>query len=105
MTTMTAARDIDFYELTEEQALLRNTLREFAQGEIAPRASKLDETGEFPWENVAKMREMGLFGIAFEGHPDLTRILMPEEWVGRPLRKYEAIGRIPVQFKGTADAR
>ncbi len=46
-----------------------------------------------------------LFGIAFEGHPDLTRILMPEDWVGHPLRKDEAIGRIPVQFKGSADAR
>jgi len=46
-----------------------------------------------------------LFGITFDGHPDLTRILMPEDWVGHPLRKDEAIGRIPVQFKGTADAR
>lgn len=46
-----------------------------------------------------------LFGIAFDGHPDLTRILMPEDWVGHPLRKDEAIGRIPVQFKGSADAR
>jgi alkylation response protein AidB-like acyl-CoA dehydrogenase len=65
MTTMTTARDIDFYELTEEQTLLRNTLREFAQGEIAPRAAKFDETAEFPWENIKKMRELGLFGIAF----------------------------------------
>jgi NADH-quinone oxidoreductase subunit C len=30
---------------------------------------------------------------------------MPEDWEGHPLRKDEAIGRIPVQFKGTADAR
>ena len=46
-----------------------------------------------------------LFGVSFEGHPDLTRILMPEDWVGHPLRKDEAIGRIPVQFKGPSDAR
>lgn len=46
-----------------------------------------------------------LFGISFDGHPDLTRILMPEDWVGHPLRKSEAIGRIPVQFKGSRDAR
>jgi NADH-quinone oxidoreductase subunit C len=46
-----------------------------------------------------------MYGIVFTDHPDLTRILMPEDWVGHPLRKDEAIGRIPVQFKGTADAR
>ncbi len=58
-----------------------------------------------PGTEAMEREVFDLFGIAFDGHPDLTRILMPEDWVGHPLRKDEAIGRIPVQFKGTADAR
>ncbi len=49
--------------LTEEELILRNTVREFAEKEIAPRAAHYDETSEFPWDNIYGLGELGLFGL------------------------------------------
>ncbi|HET7233077.1 MAG TPA: acyl-CoA dehydrogenase [Longimicrobium sp.] len=47
----------------ENHLMIRDMVRDFAQNEIAPVAAELDQSGEFPWENIAKMGELGLFGI------------------------------------------
>ena len=53
------------FELNEEQRLVRDMVRDFAQKELAPRAAQVDKTEEFPAENIRKMAELGLLGLPY----------------------------------------
>ncbi|NHM25723.1 acyl-CoA dehydrogenase [Desulfofundulus sp. TPOSR] len=53
------------FMLTEEQQLLRQTVRDFAENEVAPKAAEMDETEEYDWSLWDKMADMGLTGIPF----------------------------------------
>ena len=59
----------------------------------------------YPGVSFAERETFDLFGVEFEGHPDLVRILMPDDWIGHPLRKDDAPARVPVTFKGDPSPR
>ncbi len=117
METMAETRSNDLYELTEEQARLRDMLHEFADREIAPKAARYDEQNEFPWDNIKKMRELGLFGMIFpeeyggQGLDTLSYVIAVEEIsracasTGITLAAHVSLGTSPIFNFGTAEQK
>jgi NADH-quinone oxidoreductase subunit C len=57
-------------------------------------------TGLYPTADWQERETYDLMGIVYDGHPALTRIMMPDDWDGHPQRKDYPLGGIPVQYKG-----
>jgi len=53
------------FKLTEEQEMLKDMCRKFAENELKPKAEEYDRSHEFPWEHVNKLKEMGLMGVVY----------------------------------------
>lgn len=83
-----------------ERSRLRIRVQVPAADPTVPTISKIHPGAENP-----EREAYDLFGIRFDGHPDLTRILMPDDWEGHPLRKDYSVGSIPVQFKEAPTVR
>jgi NADH:ubiquinone oxidoreductase subunit C len=58
-------------------------------------------TAMVPGANWYEREAFDLFGIQYQGHPNLTRIMMPDSWQGHPLRRTEPLGSEPVDFTVT----
>jgi alkylation response protein AidB-like acyl-CoA dehydrogenase len=101
------------FELNDEQRLLRDTVRDFARGEVAPAAAELDRTKAFPYELVAKMGSLGLMGIPFPaefgggGADTLSYALAVEELaridssVAITMAAHTSLGTMPIHLWGT----
>ncbi|NUR29557.1 MAG: NADH-quinone oxidoreductase subunit C [Catenulispora sp.] len=57
-------------------------------------------TSIYPTADWQERESYDMFGIIYDGHPNLTRILMPDDWDGHPQRKDYPLGGVPVEYKG-----
>jgi NADH-quinone oxidoreductase subunit C len=77
----------------------RRRLRlETACGVADPHVASVCEV--YPTADFHERETWDMFGVMFDGHPNLTRILMPDDWDGHPQRKDYPLGGVPVEYKG-----
>jgi short-chain 2-methylacyl-CoA dehydrogenase len=105
------------FELSDEQRLLRDTVRDFARAEVAPVAEELDRTKSFPYEIVAKLGGLGLMGIPFPpeygggGADTLSYVLAVEELarvdssVCITMAAHTSLGTMPIYLWGTDEQK
>ncbi len=105
------------FELSDEQRLLRETVRDFARQEVAPVAEELDREKRFPYEIVAKMGGLGLMGIPFPqeygggGADTLSYVLAVEELarvdssVCITMAAHTSLGTMPIHLWGSDEQR
>jgi NADH-quinone oxidoreductase subunit C len=83
------------YELRDLETKEQIRVRAFVDGD-PPHIDSVHEL--FPPANWEERETYDMFGVVFNGHPDLTRILMPDDWVGHPLRRDYPVGGEVVEF-------
>ena len=83
------------YQLRDMETREQLRVRTFIDGDPPHIESAYDL---FPPANWDERETYDMFGIVFDNHPDLTRILMPDDWVGHPLRRDYPVGGEPVEF-------
>ncbi len=105
------------FELSDEQRLLRDTVRDFARQEVAPVAEELDREKRFPYEIVEKMGGLGLMGIPFPqeygggGADTLSYVLAVEELaridssVCITMAAHTSLGTMPIYLWGTDEQK
>jgi NADH-quinone oxidoreductase subunit C len=94
------------FEVVYHLLSLRHNLRFVLKAELPEERPRIATvTGVWPTANWHERETYDFYGIEFTGHPDLTRILLPEEWVGWPLRKDAPLGYQEVSFTHNTPTR
>jgi NADH-quinone oxidoreductase subunit C len=94
------------FEVVVELLSIRNRTRLRVRCQVPAGDATIPTLFElWPGSEAHERETYDMFGIDFVGHPDMTRILMPEDWEGHPLRKDYATGNVPVQFKESPGGR